>query len=123
MSPQAGVPIPTLEEIHQTLATELAALVVLGEQMLAEMDAIDDLRTAMTNNGTRLLAARSARREAARDRTTASQTIQRAIHTRQRACDLASEAGSVTSRARTLLGGRQHPTAPTSPHAEGAVAA
>ena len=123
MSQQARVAIQNLDELHETLATELAAVLNLGEQMLAEMAAIDDLRTAMADNGTRLVAARHARRQAIRNRTMASESIQRATHTHQRACDLANELGSVTSRTRMLLDRRHHPAMPTSLSADRAVAA
>ena len=123
MPHQAGVPTQALDELRQTLATELAALVDLADRVLAEMTAIDDLRMAMTDNGARLLAARHARRSAIRTRTTASESTQRAIDNRQRACDLASELDSVSFRTRTLLDGRHHRAAPSSPRADGAVAA
>ena len=105
MSRDVGVSIETLDGIHSTLASDVAALLDLAEQMLAEMEAIDDLRTAtaMTSNGARLLTAREVRREAMRSRKRAIEAVQRAHEIHQRARDLAKRLDSVTFRARTLL--------------------
>jgi hypothetical protein len=92
-----------LDDLNLQLSRELDQLLVAGEQVLAEMDAIDELRTTMGRNGCRLVAARRARREAMRARTDAGERRQQASAAYQRAREVGRDLDAVVLRARALL--------------------
>ena len=95
-----------LDELYESLASDLGVLVSLGERVLAEMEAIEELRLGREQNGGQLLAARRVRRAAIVSRTQAIELCRQARDTHQRALDLAGKLESATFQARTLVSAR-----------------
>ena len=96
-----------LDELYESLASDLGVLVSLGERVLAEMEAIEELRLGREQNGGQLLAARRVRRAAIVSRTQAIELCRQARDTHQRALDLAGKLESATFQARTLVSARE----------------
>jgi hypothetical protein len=84
MADEARSTTEDLDELYETLASDLGMLVTLAERLIAEMEAIDELRLRTAQNGDRLLAARRKRRTALAPRMQAIEPCQRASEAHQR---------------------------------------